>query len=303
MNIAEIKNKIEKLFSELSTGGFSLKKEDKSFLEKTINMIDNGELRAAEKLNGNWIVNDFVKKAILVYMKANKSTKLSISIDNYFKDDITSIYYSEKNIGRRISATEPSYGMKYFDKIPLKFAHFAEKDFLNLGSRAVPGSIVRIGAFIGKKCVIMPSFINIGAYIGDGTMIDSWSTIGSCAQIGKNCHISGGVGIGGVLEPATAMPVIIEDNVFIGARSEVAEGVIVEEGSVISMGVYLGASTKIVNRETGEVSYGRIPAGSVVVPGTVPSKNGVNLYAAIIVKTVDTKTKSKTAINELLREL
>lgn len=299
----EIKTKIDQLFEGISTSGFTIQKESKAFIEKIINMIDSGELRAAEKINGKWEVNDFVKKAILIYMKYNKAHKISVSIDNYFKDDLTSIYFSEKNIGRRLSSTEPSYGFKYFDKVPLKFAHFTDKDFANLGSRFVPGSIIRIGTFIGKKCVIMPSFINIGAYIGDGTMIDTWSTIGSCAQIGKKCHISGGVGIGGVLEPANAMPVIIEDNVFIGARSEIAEGVIVEEGSVISMGVYIGASTKIINRETGEVLYGRVPAGSVVVPGTTPSKNGVNLYAAIIVKTVDTQTKSKTAITELLREL
>lgn len=299
----EIRAKIDKLFEGVTSPNFVLKKEDKAILEKTINMIDSGEFRASEKINGKWEVNDFIKKAILLYMKTNKTSKISISIDNYFKDDVTSIYYSEKNIGRRISSVEPSYGFKYFDKVPLKFAHFTDKDFVTLGSRILPGSIIRIGAYIGKKCVIMPSFINIGAYIGDGTMIDAWSTIGSCAQIGKNCHISGGVGIGGVLEPATAMPVVIEDNVFIGARSEIAEGVIVEEGSVISMGVYIGASTKIVNRETGEILYGRVPAGSVVVAGTVPSKNGVNIYAAIIVKTADRKTKSKVAINELLREI
>ena len=302
MNTQEIKVQINALFENISKPNFSLEKQDKLFIEKVINMIDSGELRAAENISGTWQVNDFVKKAILLYMKSNKSGKMNINFDNYLSDNETAIYYSAKNIGTRISILDNNYGLKAFDKIPLKFAQFTHDDFVNAGFRIVPGSIIRIGSFIGKNAVIMPSFINIGAYVGEGTMIDTWSTVGSCAQVGKNCHISGGVGIGGVLEPASAMPVIIEDNVFIGARSEIAEGVIVGEGSVISMGVYIGASTKIINRETGEIFYGKVPAGSVVVPGSVSSKNGVNLYAAIIVKTVDEKTRSKTSINELLRD-
>ena len=299
----EIKNKINTLFEGISNPNFCLKKEERLYLEKVINLIDSGELRAAEKLEGTWHVNDFVKKAILLYLKTSKTSCMSLNFDEYLSPEGTSVYYSAKNVVDRISSLENSYGLKYYDKIPLKFAHWREQDFKNAGFRVVPGGLIRIGAFIGKNAVIMPSFVNIGAYVGENTMIDTWATVGSCAQVGKNCHISGGAGIGGVLEPASAMPVIIEDNVFIGARSEIAEGVIVEEGSVISMGVFINASTKIVDRETGEVFYGRVPGGSVVVSGSLPSKNGVNLYAAIIVKKVDAKTKSKTSINELLRDL
>ena len=302
MKVSEIQDKIENLFKDVNNVHFKLEKLDRLFIEKTINMIDCGELRAAEKIDGKWIVNDFVKKAILLYMKSSKAEKMSINFDDYLSAEGVSIYYSSKNVSQRVASVDNSYGMKFFDKIPLKFAQFTSKDFASCGFRIVPGSIIRIGSYIGKKAVIMPSFINIGAYIGAGTMVDTWSTIGSCAQIGKNCHISGGVGIGGVLEPASALPVIIEDNVFIGARSEIAEGVIVEEGSVISMGVHIGSSTKIIDRETGKIFYGRVPAGSVVVPGSFPSKNGVSLTAAIIVKTVDEQTRSKTSINDLLRE-
>jgi 2,3,4,5-tetrahydropyridine-2-carboxylate N-succinyltransferase len=301
MKKEDIKHKIGQLLEEISKPDFSLSRQDKTYVEKIINKIDCGELRSAEKIDGKWIVNDFIKQAMLIYMKSSTSCTMSIGFDNYLNEDATSIYYCAKDVSARITNLENSYGLKYYDKIPLKFAYFSTKDFKTAGFRVVPGAIVRIGAYIGKNAVIMPSFINIGAYVGEKTMIDTWATIGSCAQIGKNCHISGGVGIGGVLEPASAMPVIIEDNVFIGARSEIAEGVIIEEGSVISMGVYIGSSTKIIDRETGEIFYGRVPAGSVVVPGSVPSANGVSLYAAIIVKKVDSKTREKTSINELLR--
>jgi 2,3,4,5-tetrahydropyridine-2-carboxylate N-succinyltransferase len=301
MKKEEIILKIDELFNHISSQNFTLKKEEKSFLEKVINKIDAGELRSAEKIDGKWIVNDFIKKAILLFIKTSKTSSISLDFDNYLSDEGTSIYYSANNISTRVANLHNSYGMKYYDKIPLKFAHFCEEDFKTAKFRVVPGCVVRIGAYIAKGVVLMPSFVNIGAYIGENTMIDTWSSVGSCAQIGKNCHISGGVGIGGVLEPASAMPVIIEDNVFIGARSEIAEGVIIEEGSVISMGVYIAASTKIVDRETGNVFYGRVPAGSVVVAGSMPSSNGTNLYAAIIVKKVDSKTRSKTSINELLR--
>jgi 2,3,4,5-tetrahydropyridine-2-carboxylate N-succinyltransferase len=301
MKKEDVKHKISLLSEEMTKPNFSLSKQDKTYLEKVINKIDTGEFRSAEKIDGKWVVNDFVKKAILLYMKSADVAKISLGFDHYLNKEATSIYYFAKDVSTRVANLENSYGLKYYDKVPLKFAYFSEQDFKTAGFRVVPGAIVRIGAYIGKNAVLMPSFINIGAYIGEKTMIDTWASIGSCAQIGKNCHISGGVGIGGVLEPASAMPVIIEDNVFIGARSEIAEGVIVEEGSVISMGVYIGASTKIIDRETGEIFYGRVPAGSVVVAGSIPSSNGVNLYAAIIVKKVDARTREKTSINELLR--
>jgi len=238
-----------------------------------INKIDSGELRVAQKIEGNWQVNEWAKKAVLLSFRLNEN--------------------------RVVESFEKS---KWFDKVESKFNSWNEQNFKTAGFRAVPGCFVRKGAFIAKSCVLLPSFVNIGAFVDEGTMVDTWSTIGSCAQIGKNCHISGGVGIGGVLEPLQANPVIIEDNCFIGARSEIAEGVIVEEGSVIGMGVYISSSTKIVNRQSGEIFYGKVPAGSVVVSGSVPSSGGVNLYAAIIVKTVDSKTRAKTSINELLRD-
>ena len=250
--------------------------EDISFskqaVEQVINRLDTGEIRIAEKSGSAWIVNEWIKKAILLSFKLNASSLI------------------------------PNDPFNYHDKIDLKFTNWTAKDFANSEIRAVPGAVVRKSAYIGHNTILMPSFVNVGAYIGDGTLVDTWSTIGSCAQIGKNCHISGGVGIGGVLEPLQANPVIIEDNCFIGARSEVAEGVIVEEGSVLSMGVFLGQSTRIYNRQTKEISYGRIPAYSVVVPGSLPSEDGSHsLYAAIIVKQVDSQTRSKTSINELLR--
>lgn len=301
MKLDDLKQKIDVLFENIANIS-SFSKENKTLIEQVLNMLDSGKIKVAEKLEGNWILNDYIKKAILIYMKVSKASTMNTAFDKYLNPDATSIYYHSKVAANMVIKTPNTCGMHYYDKVPLKFAFFTEDDFKMLEARIVPGAIVRYGSYIAKRCVIMPSFINIGAYVGEGTMIDTWATVGSCAQVGKNCHISGGAGIGGVLEPASNMPVIIEDNVFIGARSEIAEGVIVEEGSVISMGVYIGASTKIIDRETGEVFYGRVPAGSVVVAGSTPSKNGVNLYAAIIVKKVDATTRSKTSLNDLLRD-
>jgi len=235
--------------------------------------LDRGALRCAEKKDGDWVVNQWVKKAVLLSFRLEDNVPM------------------------------PAGGYsQFYDKVPSKFASYTAEDFAAGGFRVVPPAIARRGSFIAKNVVLMPSYTNIGAYVDEGTMVDTWATVGSCAQIGKNVHLSGGVGIGGVLEPLQANPVIIEDNCFIGARSEVVEGVIVEENSVISMGVYLGQSTKIYDRETGEVSYGRIPAGSVVVAGNLPSKDGSHsLYCAVIVKKVDAKTRAKVGLNELLR--
>ena len=235
--------------------------------------LDNGSLRVAQKDTGTWVVNQWIKKAVL----------LSFRLEN--------------------NVVLPSDGtMQFYDKVPTKFANYTEADFQAGGFRVVPPAVARRGSFIAKNVVLMPSYVNIGAYVDEGAMVDTWATVGSCAQIGKNVHLSGGVGIGGVLEPMQANPTIIEDNCFIGARSEIVEGVIVEENSVISMGVYIGQSTKIYDRATGEVSYGRIPAGSVVVSGNLPSEDGkYSLYCAVIVKRVDAKTRAKTGINELLR--
>ena len=252
--------------------------EIRAAVNSVMSALDDGTLRVAEKKNGAWTVNQWVKQAILLSFRLN---------DN----QITKAFDQNGDVAA------------WFDKVPLKFADWDDNRFRGAGFRAVPGCFVRRGSHIGSNVVLMPSFVNIGAYVDTGTMVDTWVTIGSCAQIGKNCHISGGVGIGGVLEPLQANPVIIEDNCFIGARSEIAEGVIVEEGAVISMGVFIGASTKIVDRATGEVTYGRVPAYSVVVPGTLPGKTPTDphLAAAIIVKRVDEKTRSKTSVNELLR--
>jgi len=241
---------------------------------EALNLLDSGERRVAEKVDGDWVVNQWLKKAVLLSFRIQ---------DNYFmKGGFTN----------------------YFDKVDSKFADYNSRDFRESGVRVVPPATVRKGSYIAPNTVLMPSYVNIGAYVDSGTMVDTWATVGSCAQIGKNVHLSGGVGIGGVLEPLQAGPTIIEDNCFIGARSEVVEGVIVEEGAVISMGVYIGQSTKIFNRATGEVSYGRIPAGSVVVSGNLPSKDGsCSLYCAVIVKQVDAKTRSKVGINELLRDI
>ncbi|MEX6724587.1 2,3,4,5-tetrahydropyridine-2,6-dicarboxylate N-succinyltransferase [Parapedomonas caeni] len=243
--------------------------------------LDGGRRRVAEKIDGVWTVNQWLKKAVLLSFRLNDMDLISGG---------------------------PGGHTPWWDKVPSKFAGWGEDDFRAAGFRAVPGSIVRRGAFIAPGAVLMPSFVNLGAHVGEGTMVDTWATVGSCAQIGRNVHLSGGVGIGGVLEPLQAGPVVIEDNCFIGARSEVAEGVIVEEGAVLSMGVYLGASTKIIDRATGEVFVGRVPAYSVVVPGTLPGKPlpdgtpGPGLYCAVIVKRVDAQTRSKTGINELLRD-
>ncbi len=253
--------------------------EVRGAVAETLSLLDSGELRVAQPANGGWQVNDWAKKAILLSFRLNPMQRYGNGPSDHGED---------------------AY---WFDKVPPKTLGWDEAQFKQAGFRAVPGCFVRHSAYIAPNVVMMPSFVNLGAYVDEGTMVDTWATIGSCAQIGKNCHISGGAGIGGVLEPLQANPVIIEDHVFIGARSEVAEGVIVEEGSVLSMGVYLGASTKIVNRETGDITYGRVPSYSVVVPGAMPGKtpDAPSLYCAVIVKRVDEKTRSKTSINELLR--
>jgi 2,3,4,5-tetrahydropyridine-2-carboxylate N-succinyltransferase len=235
--------------------------------------LDDGSLRVAQKSGADWVVNQWIKKAVL----------LSFRLENN-------------------SVMRSGDAMQFYDKVPTKFANYSADDFAKGGFRVVPPAVARRGSFIARNVVLMPSYVNIGAYVDEGTMVDTWATVGSCAQIGKNVHLSGGVGIGGVLEPMQANPTIIEDNCFIGARSEIVEGVIVEENSVISMGVYIGQSTKIFDRTTGEVSYGRVPAGSVVVSGNLPSQDGsYSLYCAVIVKRVDAKTRAKTGINELLR--
>ncbi|MFC3121913.1 2,3,4,5-tetrahydropyridine-2,6-dicarboxylate N-succinyltransferase [Agaribacter flavus] len=250
----------------------TVSQEIRDAVTQAIESLNSGSARVAEKVDGKWQVNEWLKKAVLLYFKLH---------DNQV-----------------IEGAESTY----FDKVPLKFTGYDEARFKAEGMRVVPPAAVRTGSFVAKNVVVMPSYVNIGAYVDEGTMVDTWATVGSCAQIGKNVHLSGGVGIGGVLEPLQASPTIIEDNCFIGARSEIVEGVIVEEGSVISMGVYIGQSTKIYDRETGEIHYGRVPAGSVVVPGNLPSKCGkYSLYAAVIVKRVDAKTLSKTGINEILR--
>ena len=245
-------------------------------VDETLNKLDSGSLRVCEKINNEWKVNQWIKKAILLSFRLNDNEIIKAS-----------------------HAT-------WFDKVESKTANWTKDDHLKAGFRYVPDAVVRKSAFIAKGVVLMPSFVNLGAYVDEGTMIDTWATVGSCAQIGKNCHISGGAGIGGVLEPLQANPVIIEDNCFIGARSEVAEGVIVGEGAVLSMGVFIGASTKIVDRSTGEIHMGKVPAYSVVVPGTLPGKKegdiNPSLYCAVIVKRVDEKTRSKTSINDLLRD-
>ena len=255
--------------------GPSTRGETRDAVDDALAALDRGEARIAEKVAGEWVVHQWLKKAVLLSFRLNPMEAISGG---------------------------PG-GAPWWDKVPSKFAGWGPKEFEAAAFRAVPGAIVRRGAFIAPGAVLMPSFVNIGARVGAGTMIDTWATVGSCAQIGANVHISGGTGIGGVLEPLQAGPVIIEDNCFIGARSEVAEGVIVEEGSVISMGVFLGASTKIVDRASGEVHYGRVPAYSVVVPGAMPGKDGgPSLACAVIVKRVDERTRSKTSINELLRD-
>ena len=244
-------------------------------INQTIELLDSGKIRVAEKKNSSWITNQWVKKAILLSFRVNE-----------------------------MKTSKGPYST-WFDKIEGKTQKWDKKKLIKAGFRSVPNGVVRKGAFIAKNVILMPSFVNLGAYVDEGTMIDTWASVGSCAQVGKNCHISGGAGIGGVLEPMQANPTIIEDNCFVGARSEVVEGIIVGEGSVLSMGVFIGKSTKIVNRSTGEILFGKIPPYSVLVPGSLPSKNnpdGPALYCVVIIKQVDEKTRSKTSINDLLRE-
>ncbi len=273
--MSEIKQIIEKAFENRAE--ITPRNADtlvREAVDTVIGQLDKGQIRVAEKQDGAWQVNEWVKKAVLLSFRLE---------DNFFmKGGFTN----------------------YFDKVPSKYADMSSKEIRDTGVRVVPPASARRGSYIASGTVLMPSYVNIGAYVDTGTMVDTWATVGSCAQIGKNVHLSGGVGIGGVLEPLQAAPTIIEDNCFIGARSEVVEGVIVEEGAVISMGVFIGQSTKILNRETGEVSYGRVPAGSVVVSGNMPSKDGsYSLYCAVIVKQVDAKTLGKVGINELLRDI
>ena len=241
-------------------------------VRQAISALDAGEVRVAEYIDGDWRVNQWLKKAVLLSFRLADNSVM------------------------------PGTHSKFYDKVPMKYADYSEDDFKRDGVRVVPDAIVRRGAFVAPDVVLMPSYVNIGAYVDSGTMVDTWATVGSCAQIGKNVHLSGGVGIGGVLEPIQAGPTIIEDNCFIGARSEVVEGVVIERGSVLSMGVYIGQSTKIYDRDSGKFSYGRVPAGSVVVPGSLPSSDGkYSLYCAVIVKHVDEKTRAKTSLNDLLR--
>jgi 2,3,4,5-tetrahydropyridine-2-carboxylate N-succinyltransferase len=271
---------IDAAFEQRNEVGPHTKGAVRDAVETALELLDRGEARVAEKQGGTWRVNQWLKKAVLLSFRLN---------------DMTAIQGAPG-------------GASWWDKVPSKFAGWGENRFRDAGFRAVPGSVVRRSAYIAPGVVLMPSFVNLGAYVDSGTMVDTWATVGSCAQIGKNCHLSGGVGIGGVLEPLQAEPVIIEDNCFVGARSEVAEGVILREGAVLSMGVYLGASTKIVDRESGEIFQGEVPAYSVVVPGTLPGKTGKDgradpsLYCAVIVKRVDERTRAKTSINELLRD-
>ena len=283
MNLDQLKNTIEQAWEHRAN--ITPQAHDKAVnvaVNDVIALLDAGTLRVAEKINGEWVTHQWLKKAVLLSFRLQ---------DNFLI---------------RASSEQGQFsGMRFpqfFDKVPTKFENYTEADFKTGGFRVVPPAVARRGAFIGKGAVLMQSYVNIGAYVDEGTMVDTWATVGSCAQIGKNVHLSGGVGIGGVLEPLQANPTIIEDGCFVGARSEVVEGVIVGEGSVISMGVFIGQSTKIYNRDTGEVSYGKVPPYSVVVSGSLPSADGrYSLYCAVIVKQVDAQTRAKTGINELLR--
>jgi 2,3,4,5-tetrahydropyridine-2-carboxylate N-succinyltransferase len=275
MNLNELEKIIDKSFNNKDEINASSDKIIIDAVNETIELTDQGKIRVAEKKNGSWMVNQWIKKAILLSFKINKMEIL--------RGPYTS----------------------WYDKVPGKSVNWKEEDWKKAGYRHVPNGVVRRGSYIAKNAVLMPCFVNLGAYVDEGTMIDTWASVGSCAQVGKNCHVSGGAGIGGVLEPLQSGPVIIEDNCFIGARSEIAEGVLVETGAVISMGVYIGASTKIIDRNSGEITYGKVPAYSVVVPGSLPNKknpDGPSLYCAVIVKKVDEKTRSKTSINDLLRD-
>ncbi|MEN3931379.1 2,3,4,5-tetrahydropyridine-2,6-dicarboxylate N-succinyltransferase [Microvirga sp. W0021] len=280
MSYTDLASTIEAAWENRAEINAATKGETRDAVENALNLLDSGKARVAEKEAGEWKVNQWLKKAVLLSFRLNDMGLISGS----------------------------SGGGSWWDKVPSKFEGWGEEEFRSAGFRAVPNCVVRRSAFIAPGAVLMPSFVNLGAYVDEGTMVDTWTTVGSCAQIGKNCHLSGGVGIGGVLEPLQAGPVIIEDNCFIGARSEVAEGVIIGEGAVLSMGVYIGASTKIIDRETGEVFKGRVPPYSVVVSGSLPGKPlpdgtpGPSLYCAVIVKRVDAQTRSKTSINDLLRD-
>ena len=272
--MSDLQTIIESAFDARDTiSPSSASAEIKAAVNQATDLLNSGEARVAEKIDGEWVVHQWLKKAVLLFFRC-------------YNNDV-------------IEGAES----KFYDKVPLKFTDYTAERFAKEGMRVVPPAAVRTGTFVGKNVVLMPSYVNIGAFVDEGTMVDTWATVGSCAQIGKNVHLSGGVGIGGVLEPLQANPTIIEDNCFIGARSEIVEGVVVEEGAVISMGVYIGQSTRIYDRETGEIHYGRVPAGSVVVSGSLPSKCGTySLYAAVIVKKVDAKTRAKVGINALLRE-
>ncbi len=271
--MSDLSKLIESAFEErASISPTNSSQEIRDAVNTTISQLNSGQLRVAEKVDCNWIVNQWAKKAVLLNFRLNNNR------------------------------VQDAGFTKFYDKVDMKYANYTDDDFRTEGVRVVPTAVVRNGAYIAKNTVLMPSYVNVGAYVDEGCMIDTWATVGSCAQVGKNVHLSGGAGLGGVLEPLQAGPTIIEDNCFIGARSEVVEGVIVEENSVISMGVYIGQSTKIYNRMTGEITYGRIPAGSVVVSGNLPSKDGTHsLYCAVIVKQVDSKTRGKVSVNELLR--
>ena len=275
--MSDLENIINSAFENRENINVNTSGEIRDAVDDTLNQLDSGVIRVCQKVDNEWIVNQWIKKAILLSFRLN-----------------------DNEIVKASHAT-------WFDKVESKTANWTKEDHLKAGFRYVPDAVVRKSAFIAKGVILMPSFVNLGAYVDEGTMIDTWATVGSCAQIGKNCHISGGAGIGGVLEPLQANPVIIEDNCFVGARSEVAEGVIVGEGAVLSMGVFIGASTKIIDRETGEIHMGKVPPYSVVVPGTLPGKKtddtlNPSLYCAVIVKKVDEKTRSKTSINDLLRD-
>jgi len=279
-DLAALRTTVEAAFEDRANISTATQGAVRSAVETALALLDKGEARVAEKIDGDWVVNDWLKKAVLLSFRLNDMGPVSGA---------------------------PG-GSTWWDKVPTKFEGWGADEFGKAGFRAVPGAIVRRSAFIAPNVILMPSFVNLGAYVDSGTMVDTWASVGSCAQIGKNVHLSGGAGIGGVLEPLQASPTIIEDNCFIGARSEIVEGVIVGEGSVISMGVFIGASTKIVDRETGEVHMGRVPPYSVVVAGSLPGKTlpngqpGPSLYCAVIVKKVDAKTRSKTSVNELLRD-
>ena len=275
MNTKSFENIINKAWDNKNQVNSKSDKKIINSIGKTIDLLDSGKIRVAEKKNNQWHVNQWIKKAILLSFRVNK-----------------------------MKASKGPYST-WYDKIDGKTQGWNEKKIAAAGFRYVPNGVIRKGAFVAKNVVLMPSFLNVGAYVDEGSMIDTWASVGSCAQVGKNCHISGGAGIGGVLEPMQANPTIIEDNCFVGARAEIAEGVIVGKGSVLSMGVYIGASTRIVDRSTGEIHYGKVPEYSVVVPGTMPSKNnpeGPSLYCVVTVKKVDEKTRSKTSINDLLRD-